>query len=584
MKDKILILDDDPIYAKYIKTLISKHIDADIVCETDPLEAIKKISSGEIFSIVILDIKMPIMDGFETAKKIREFQIDMPIVILTGFDYEASFEAHIQENGISDIINKDMKENSLLFISKIKMFMNRHNNFLKKNKQAENQYKKLFDNSSIALWEEDISKVREMMVDLPKSIGKDNIEEYLNLHPHFVERALDNIIVKKVNLRAVEMFGAESCDHLKTSLKKTFTEKSYSTFKKLLIAIISEEKEFSSDVQYKTFQNKIIDAHIFIKIPTNDKDYSSMVFNMIDISYIKHLEKKSKTLYDAVTKSPIIILTLLPTETYFGIEFISDNVYNLLNYTSQDFKEGKITLQGIVHQDDIDKQVSLFQEQIALKNSDFYLQFRIYAKDRSIKWIKMIINPSWDTNNELSYLQCIAIDITPEVTLQNKLTNSLVKWKTLIESTNTAYIILNDKGIIEEANERMISLLGCKEMSDLVGRNPRSIIAIADICKYDSAIKKLLNGEGIENLELNIHSNEFFKCSATWISMNAGIFENGRKKIFCLMRDITELKLKEVKKFILNQKKRDMLRQNILKIRNKLQEMGANNQNITGEK
>jgi PAS domain S-box-containing protein len=153
----------------------------------------------------------------------------------------------------------------------------------------------------------------------------------------------------------------------------------------------------------------------------------------------------------------------------------------------------------------------------------------------------------------------------------------LKKLKTLIESTNTAYIILDERGIIEEANERMISLLGCKEMSDLVGKSPRAIISKQDIAKYDSSIEKLLMGENIENLELNIHSSNFLKCSATWISMNAGLFENGKRKIFCLMRDITELKLEEVKRFISNQKKRDMLRQNILKIRDKLTEMNFRN-------
>jgi PAS domain S-box-containing protein len=579
MKDKILLLDNDPVQLEYLRDIIGKNINADIIIETNRIRATERIKNEEDFSIFIIGSKDQNEQGFEIAQEVQEMKCDIPIILVAdigGIDQIKDWQ--IIKMNIYDIVNNaELKTNNSLLINKIKIHIEKHKSCKNKRAHAESKYKELFNNSTVALWEEDLTQIKEMMTDLSKTIGQENVEAYLDNHPHFVSRALSKIVVKKINKKAISMFGAESENQLKTSIKQTFTENSYVVFKRLLLAFSEDKKDFSSDVQYKTFQNKCIDTHIFVNMPESEKDYCSVVFNMIDLSYVKTLEKKAQSAYNAITKSPIVVLTLLPTETYFTIDYISENVFNILNYTPQDFKDGKVSLEGIVHQDDIAKQISLFKEQIALKNKEFYLKFRIYAKDHSIKWIKMIISPSWDTHEDISCLQCVAIDITQEMTLQKKLTDSLTKLKTLIESTNTAYIILDERGIIEEANERMISLLGCKEISDLVGKSPRAIISQQDVAKYDSSINKLLMGESIENLELNIHSSNFLKCSATWISMNAGLFENGRRKIFCLMRDITELKLLEVKKFISNQKKRDMLRQNILKIRDKLQEMDFRN-------
>jgi hypothetical protein len=53
----------------------------------------------------------------------------------------------------------------------------------------------------------------------------------------------------------------------------------------------------------------------------------------------------------------------------------------------------------------------------------------------------------------------------------------------------------------------------------------------------------------------------------SWIRLSAGLIENGEKKLFFLMQDITAIKIEESKKFINDQKQRDKLKQHILRIR-----------------
>ena len=80
--DKVLIIEDD----KDISGLISIHV-ADLGYETDVAfdgrEGLLKAMNGE-YRIIILDIRLPLMDGFEICKKIRMEKIQTPVLMVTS--------------------------------------------------------------------------------------------------------------------------------------------------------------------------------------------------------------------------------------------------------------------------------------------------------------------------------------------------------------------------------------------------------------------------------------------------------------------------------------------------------------------
>ncbi len=83
MNKKILIVDDD----KNIRMLCRDLLEREnfIVEETDNgFEAINRIENGN-YDLVLLDLQMAEIDGFEVLKKIREFNETLPIVIMTGY-------------------------------------------------------------------------------------------------------------------------------------------------------------------------------------------------------------------------------------------------------------------------------------------------------------------------------------------------------------------------------------------------------------------------------------------------------------------------------------------------------------------
>ena len=70
----------------------------------DGLEALKILDSKS-YDLILMDINMPVMNGFETTRRIRARGITTPVVALTAFDKEEITEESIS-SGINDIIIK----------------------------------------------------------------------------------------------------------------------------------------------------------------------------------------------------------------------------------------------------------------------------------------------------------------------------------------------------------------------------------------------------------------------------------------------------------------------------------------------
>ena len=107
---KILIVDDNVINLIVTKKTIEKfkYKCATTVSGKEALDLIDK----EDFDVVLMDINMPEMNGFETTKLIRKKGIKTPIIALTAFDKEEVTEEAISA-GFDDIISKPFDSEKL---------------------------------------------------------------------------------------------------------------------------------------------------------------------------------------------------------------------------------------------------------------------------------------------------------------------------------------------------------------------------------------------------------------------------------------------------------------------------------------
>lgn len=80
---KVLIIEDDKILAKTIKQCVKDQYDTD--CAYDGEEGILYAKQG-IYDAIVLDLMMPIMDGYEVLSTLRSEKIFTPVLILTAKD------------------------------------------------------------------------------------------------------------------------------------------------------------------------------------------------------------------------------------------------------------------------------------------------------------------------------------------------------------------------------------------------------------------------------------------------------------------------------------------------------------------
>jgi OmpR family response regulator RpaB len=78
---KILLIDDDEKLAEPLKQYFDR-FELGLDNETRPLEGIERLRN-QPYDLVVLDVMLPEIDGFETCRRIRQFS-DVPIVMLTA--------------------------------------------------------------------------------------------------------------------------------------------------------------------------------------------------------------------------------------------------------------------------------------------------------------------------------------------------------------------------------------------------------------------------------------------------------------------------------------------------------------------
>jgi len=85
-KFKILIVDDNPNNIQVVGSILRENEYA-IGYAMDGQQAIEILKNNPDYDLVLLDVDMPLMNGFETCRQIREDSKlkDLPVIFLTAF-------------------------------------------------------------------------------------------------------------------------------------------------------------------------------------------------------------------------------------------------------------------------------------------------------------------------------------------------------------------------------------------------------------------------------------------------------------------------------------------------------------------
>ncbi|TDE26385.1 response regulator [Actinomadura sp. 6K520] len=132
-KAKILLVDDREENLIALEAILSS-LDQDLVRARSGEEALKALLTDE-YAVILLDVVMPGMDGFETARDIkrRKKTRDLPIIFLTAVNSDPDYAFRGYAAGAVDFISKPF--DPWVLRAKVSVFVELHN----KNKQLRDQ-------------------------------------------------------------------------------------------------------------------------------------------------------------------------------------------------------------------------------------------------------------------------------------------------------------------------------------------------------------------------------------------------------------------------------------------------------------
>jgi len=117
---RVLLVDDAEEVRRDLRTLLTLSADLEIVGEAaDGLEAIRLTESLHP-DVVLMDLEMPVMDGYEATRRIKSRSPSCRVIALTVHDYESA-RAEANESGVDAFLVKGASvESIVLTISKPK--------------------------------------------------------------------------------------------------------------------------------------------------------------------------------------------------------------------------------------------------------------------------------------------------------------------------------------------------------------------------------------------------------------------------------------------------------------------------------
>lgn len=115
LKGKTVMLVEDDYSSRFYMSRLLIKTGAEVVESSNGFDALNIISGNENISLVLMDLQMPGMDGFETARKIRELRKDIMIIAQTAYGLPDDI-GMMKKSGFDDCLIKPVYEEDFFSI------------------------------------------------------------------------------------------------------------------------------------------------------------------------------------------------------------------------------------------------------------------------------------------------------------------------------------------------------------------------------------------------------------------------------------------------------------------------------------
>jgi DNA-binding NarL/FixJ family response regulator len=110
---RIVIADDQALFREGLRTLLSTRSEVEVVGEAGNGEEVLAMIERVQPAVVLMDLRMPVMDGIQATARLRERRADIAVLALTTFDDDASLFGALRA-GAAGYLLKDVSSDTLV--------------------------------------------------------------------------------------------------------------------------------------------------------------------------------------------------------------------------------------------------------------------------------------------------------------------------------------------------------------------------------------------------------------------------------------------------------------------------------------
>ena len=169
--------------------------------------------------------------------------------------------------------------------------------------ESEDIFKDLFDNSPVALWEEDVTEIKKYL-EAQVLRGVTDLNKFLNDNPKEMERFASIARVTNVNNATLDLFKFQTKNDYFANMHKLFTPEAFDFFRRSTIALFEGKTVFEGETSMYTAKGDKLELYTRLFMPPMPPNKPQKVMvSQIDLSKLKQGEKERERLQTQLMQS-----------------------------------------------------------------------------------------------------------------------------------------------------------------------------------------------------------------------------------------------------------------------------------------
>ncbi len=472
-------------------------------------EALNSALDKQSWDIVLSDYVMPNFDGLSALNIVKERELDIPFIIISGTIGEDVAVMAMKAGATDYIMKSSLKRLVPAVRRELKEFENRRlrNQAEKLLRENELKFRTLADFTyDMEYWEDENRQIIYMSPSCERLTGY-KYDEFI-ANPKLLELIIhpDDLssVIKHHNI----IYSYKNKDDLsELEFRIIRKDKSVIYIYHTCRPIYNEDKKY---LGRRVSNRDITDRHYAQEsLKQSELKYKRLFNDDLTGNFVISLDGKIELCNPAMAK-------------IFGF----DSVDELMKSNISEFYKNK---------EDREKLLDLIREK---KKVERYEQEHITHDGRVISLIKNVIG-EFDENGVLIRLKGYLFDDTERKHAEDELQKKEIRYRTLFNVSPSGIVLADLDGIIIDLNESF-----CKSVlytrDELIGKNIRILIPKQNHTEVEENIKEILSGNIVEHVVINIKKDGTL-CDME-LRESLVSLPDGRKGILTAANDITERK------------------------------------------